>query len=548
MPEYVVIDMSLKKKIVLSFFLSAGIIALLSVFLYLNFIEIRKETDFLELTDTIRSKSFQLRRHEKNYFLYAPDVATDEAKAIYQYLTELDNILGSAQLRSMNRTASLQKLVQEYRSQFGKIEILVNAVSYESSRLKRSSPAYLRVSRLIEANFLNKPLEDVKYLQEVASVPSDNNFIVALKELEGECTSLRKTGENILVEAKELDTTAREKVDSFNHRSRNAILIIFPLFLVVGFGTFFFIISNVVKRLHLLTDVVEKAGEGRFTLMPLSRIRWTAKDEVETLIQKFNVMEEHLTQREKELLQSKKLAAIGTLAAGVAHELNNPLNNIYTTAQRLQKKTGEECPDFLKKGLDDIFSQTIRVKGIVGDLLEFARGREPHLRPVELRSLLAGVHKHLGEHLNTRGIRFLSELHPEEIVLYADQEQLEQVFINLFNNAADALPKGGDLLVRAEEEDHHIKVQVSDTGTGMSRETIEKVFEPFYSTKNKGTGLGLAIVFNIIQKHQGKIEVASAEGKGTTFTIILPKEEQRNAENVIHQSLDMSGEDPEVLL
>lgn len=519
--------MSLKKKIVLSFFLSAGIIALLSAFLYLNFVEIRKETVFLELTDTIRSKSLQLRRHEKNYFLYAPSEATGETKAIHQYLTELDGILGSAQIRSLNRTASLHELVLEYGNQFSKIETLVGAALYESGKLKRSSPAYRRVSRLVEANFLNKPLEDVKYLREVASVPPGHRFIESLRALEWEITSLRKTGENILAEAKALDTTAREKVDSFNHRSRNAILIIFPLFLVVGFGTFFFIINNVVKRLQLLTDVVEKAGEGRFTMMPLSRTTWTARDEVETLIQKFNIMEEHLSQREKELLQSKKLAAIGTLAAGVAHELNNPLNNIYTTAQRLQKKSGEECSEFLKKGLDDIFGQTMRVKRIVGDLLAFARGREPHLRPVELRSLLAGVYKHLGEQMNIGAIRFLPDLHPEEIVLYADQEQLEQVFINLFANAVDALPKGGEFIVRAEEEDHHIKIQVSDTGTGMSRETLEKAFEPFYTTKNKGTGLGLAIVFNIIQKHQGKIEVASDAGKGTTFTIILPKDEKR---------------------
>ncbi len=521
--------MSLKKKIVLSFFLSAGIIALLSGFLYLNFVEIHRETIFLELTDTIRSKSLQLRRHEKNYFLYAPAEATSETKAIHQYLTELDEILGGAPIRSLNRTASLHKLVQEYRNHLMNIETLVDAALYESDKMKRSSSAYRRVSNLIEANFFNKPLEDVKYLQEIAALPSGHHFIVSLKELEGEITSLRKTGETILVEAKELDTTAREKVDSFNHRSRNAILIIFPLFFIIGFGTFFFIISNVVKRLQLLTEVVEKAGEGRFTVMPLSR---RTRDEVETLIQKFNIMEEHLTQREQELLQSKKLAAIGTLGAGVAHELNNPLNNIYTTAQRLQKKTGEECPDFLKKGLDDIFGQTMRIKRIVGNLLEFARGREPHLKPVELRSLLAVVYRHLGDQMNTGAIRFLPELHPEEIVLYADQEQLEQVFINLFGNAVDALPNGGDLVVRANEEDRHIQIQVSDTGTGMSRETIEKLFEPFYTTKNKGTGLGLAIVFNIIQKHQGKIEVASAEGKGTTFTIILPKDEKRNDTNL----------------
>ncbi len=519
-----VYDMSLKKKIVLSFLLSAGIIALLSVFLYVNFIEIRKETAFLELTDTIRSKSLQLRRHEKNYFLYAPAEASSETNAIHQYLAELDEVLGGAQLRSLNRTASLHRLVQEYRSQFTKIEALVGAASDESGAMKRASPAYRRVSNLIEANFLNKPLEDVKYLQTVAALPPNHRFIVLLGALEQEIISLRKTGENILAEAKELDTTAREKVDGFNRRSRNAVLIIFPLFLVVGFGTFIVIINSVVRRLQLLTEVVEKAGEGRFTTLPLSR----ARDEVGTLIQKFNIMEEHLTQHEKELIHTKKLAAIGTLAAGVAHELNNPLNNIYTTAQRLQKKAGGECPDYLKRGLDDIFGETIRVKGIVGDLLAFARGREPHLRPVELRSLLAGVYRHLGEQLNTGAVRFQTSLHPEEIVLYADQEQLEQVFINLFANAVHALPNGGDLVVRAEEEDHSIKIRVSDTGMGMASDTIEKVFEPFYTTKDKGTGLGLAIVFNIIQKHQGEIAIASAEGEGTTFTITLPKDEKRN--------------------
>jgi len=515
--------MSLKKKIILSFFLSAFIIALLSIYLYLNFMEIENETLFLEQTDTIRSKSLQLRRHEKNYFLYAPTEASEETKAIYAYLTELDTILATAQLSPSNRTSVLQLLVREYRQQFSTIESLVNNLSGESTALEKTSPAYRSISRLIESNFLDKPLEDVKYLKEHFPRQSGLRYIPWLQNLDAEINALRKTGENILSVSKELDKTARENVDSFNHRSRNAILVFFPLFLIVGFGTFLFIIGSVVRRLQILTDVVEKAGEGRFSPMPLSPEAWTGHDEVETLIRKFNIMEEHLMQREKELLQSKKLAAIGTLAAGVAHELNNPLNNIHTTAQRMMKKAdGEDLP-FVKKGLDDILSQSLRVKRIVGDLLEFARGREPHFRPIELRGLLNGVVKHLGEQTDLGSIRFLPDLHPEEIVLYADQEQLEQVFINLFSNAIDALPGGGDLKVRAEERDDHVNISVSDTGAGMSRETLEKVFEPFYTTKNRGTGLGLAIVFNIIQKHQGKIEVASEENKGTTFTITLPK-------------------------
>lgn len=515
--------MSLKKKIILSFIVSGFIITLLSVFLYLNFIEIKKETAFLELTDTIRSKSLQLRRHEKNYFLYAPAKAEEESKAIYAYLGELDDILKSMNPSSMDRTASLKTLVLEYREQFGKIEKLLGTAMIESGKLKVSSLAYLKISRLIESNFLDKPLEDVNYLQETFSLPSGHNLISCLNEFDADISALRKTGENILASSKELDKTAREKVDSFINMSRIAILVFFPLFLIVGFGTILFIISNVVKRLQMITNLIEKTGKGDFTHTSEPAYKW-GKDEVGQLIRKFNDMEELLSHREKELLRSKKLSAIGMLASGVAHELNNPLNNIYTTAQRLTKKSGDQIPLSVKNGLDDIFSQALRVKGIVSDLLEFARGREPHIMAVELRSFISGAYKHLGSTISTGNVRFSQELHPDEIVMYADPEQLEQVFINLFINAIDAMSGEGALTVKAEEEDTLVRIKVSDTGKGISRETLEKIFEPFYTTKNKGTGLGLAIVYNIIQKHRGGIQVESEEGRGTTFIITLPKE------------------------
>jgi signal transduction histidine kinase len=422
-----------------------------------------------------------------------------------------------------DRTASLKMLIQGYREQFSAIETLLTAVSKESGKLKQASPSYAKINRLVESNFLVKPSEDISYLQREHALPSGHRFIVWLKYLDMEITALRKTGESILVVSKELDKTAREKVDSFNHRSRNAILIFFPLFLIVGIGTFLFIISNIVRRLQLLTGVVERTGEGLFAPLTVSGRLWTSHDEVDILIGKFNVMEEHLAQREQELLQSKKLAAIGTLAAGVAHELNNPLNNIHTTVQRLTKKTGEETPVFVKKGLEDIFGQTMRLTRIVGDLLQFARGREPHLRPVELRGLITGVYKHLSGSIDTGKVRFRLSLDPEEIVFYADQEQLEQVFINLFTNAVEAIHGEGGLEVSAREEDDGVVIRLSDNGPGMSQETIEKAFEPFYTTKPRGTGLGLAIVFNIIQKHHGRITIESQEGKGTIFLIVIPK-------------------------
>jgi len=529
--------MSLQKKIILSFLGGAVIIAMLSAFLYINFLEIKKETSFLELTDTVRSKSLQLRRHEKNYFLYAPEQATGESAAIYQYIGELDDILGNVKGPAADRTAYLRDLIHEYRSRFRTIEGLVNSVSSESKLLEASSPAYAKVSRLLAANFLDKPLEDVRYLREQFSFRHDHKLILGLTMLDVEISGLRKTGENILAASKELDRTAREKVDNFIHISRIAILLVFPLFLIVGFGTILYIVSGVVKRLRLITGVIEKTGKGGYVHLTEDAGEW-GNDEVGQLITKFNYMEDQLEQREKELLRTKKLAAIGTLASGVAHELNNPLNNIYTSAQRLLKKMDPQSldkkstdsgnmdtqtPEFIKKGLNDIFGQTLRVKSIVGDLLEFAKGREPHHRAVALLDLVSGVFNRLKDSAGVAGVELKINMQPPEIVMYADPEQLEQVFINLFTNAADAMSGTGTLTFKAVEENDFIRMEVADTGPGMSDETLDKLFEPFYTTKDKGTGLGLAIVFNIIQKHHGEIRVATEKGKGSTFFISLPK-------------------------
>lgn len=324
--------------------------------------------------------------------------------------------------------------------------------------------------------------------------------------------------------SKELDKTARENVEGVIHTSQIIMFVFFPIFIIAGLVTFFYVISDVVRRLKLLTDIVEKTGRDAVHHMVIQPEKWRKNDEVGNLIQKFNYMEEQLDKREKELIESKKLAAIGTLASGVAHEINNPLNNIYTTAQRLLKKSGEDCPAFIKNGLGDIFSEMVRVKHIVSDLLEFARGRKLQLKKIELNGFISKVYKHFVNSANLEKINFQMDSTSADITVYIDPEQMEQVLINLFNNAIDAMPGEGSLTVKTETDESSVKIRVSDTGKGMSGETIEKIFEPFFSTKNKGTGLGLAIVFNIIQKHNGNISVNSKEGKGTTFIMTLPKE------------------------
>ena len=519
--------MLLKKKIAIWFFISVLITAAVVAYRYYVFFQLKKEIGFLEVTDTIRSKSLQWRRHEKNFFLYGSTNGDEESREVRRYLGELNGVLRDAAINGYGeRLSSFKGLIGDYGRRFDGIESSLKSLSAELETVKTNSMGYRRFYPLIELTFRERPQQASDFLEQVFLLPPRHRLVVGLRKLDSEIAALRKRGEDILVASKDLDRLARENAESVIYKSHVAMLVLIGLFLMVGLGALFYITSNVVRKLEMLTGAVSKTGKGFFSPLPVSQ---ASSDEVGVLIRTFNDMQEQLAQREKELIQSKKLAAIGTLASGVAHELNNPLNNIYTTSQRLMKKA-EDCPPFIKKSLNDIFSQTMRVKKIVGDLLEFARGRDPHFRPIELGALISGVARYLGDSVDTGTISFSLSLNPGEVVVDADQELLEQGFINLFTNAVEAMSGAGSLAVTVTVDGGRgeVVIKVSDTGKGMPAETVEKIFEPFYTTKNKGTGLGLAIVFNIMQKHNGRITAESEEGRGTTLTIVLPKRADHN--------------------
>jgi signal transduction histidine kinase len=526
--------MSLKKKIILSFFLSAFLIAILAVFDYINFAAIKQEIRFLELTDTVRSKSLQLRRHEKNFFLYSPRAASGESKAIRGYLDELDNILaGSLPGAREDVLRTLRKSVREYRLGFDGIESAILDLSAALRGMGVSSGAASRFFPLLEGAVYERPRQAAAFLQDLYRTPAAHPVVRGLNRLEEDINALRWNGEEILTNSKELDRMAREKVERHIQVSQAAILIAFPVFLATGMILLFLISRNVVTKLDHLSDVVERTGRGQFShvAVPSDEL---GNDEVGMLIRKFDNMEDQLAEREaelarknRELLQSRKLAAIGTLAAGVAHELNNPLNNISLSAQVLVRELGSSASETVREVAGDILGQTVRVKKIVGDLLEFARGREPHLREVDLGDLIRGSFDRV--RASAGRIAFSLQADAELVVLSADHDQLEQVFINLFSNAIDAMGGRGELSVNVITSPTHVQVRVADTGRGMPQESLEKIFEPFFTTKERGTGLGLAIVFNIIKKHGGDISAVSDEGRGTTFVITLPRRERQTA-------------------
>lgn len=520
--------MSLKIKITIGFLISAAIIGLLFVFQYKNFVAIKHEISYLEEADTIRSKSLQLRRHEMNYFLAGPVGGSKESEEVMRYLDELAGILDGLPSSGGDLAGKMKKAIEEYRGAFRRILSFHTRILSELNDLKRQYPDVSRLFPLLEIAVYERPADCVNYLQQILGVPPETRIIKDLQGLSLEISHLRIAGETILMAAKEIDKGARVRIDRDIEMNWYAVFLFFPFFLAVGAGTLLIIGNNVVSRLKLLGRMVERAeNEGFSPGLTPKNIR--GDDEVGQLIRQFDHLKEELSKREaelserqNELLQSKKLAAIGTLASGIAHELNNPLNNIYLSAQVMRREAGEKCHPFIHEVVEDIFGQTLRVKGIVSDLLEFAREKEPQFRPVELNELVGRAYDLVRKIVSAEGIGFHVASEEEKIWLSADPERLERVFLNLFSNAIDAMGSKGELSVRIWKESDWVQVEISDTGQGIRQEDLDKIFDPFFTSKGKGTGLGLAIVFATIKKHHGQITVQSEVGKGTTFFIKLP--------------------------
>jgi len=286
--------MSLKKKIILSFFISAAIIAVLAAFEYFSFVEIRKEIRYLEITDTINRMSLQLRRHEKNYFLYSPLKADEESTEVHVYLMQLNELLAKNPGIERSESRSLRDGIREYERRFIAIETGAARLKELFNKTRLFSPRREQVFSLVEATFLERPAQSADFLEKNRILPSGHILIAGLRDLDADILALRKIGEDILVISKDLDKIAREKAETVIRVSQIAILVFFPLFFIVGIGMLFFISTNVVNRLRLLIKVVEKTGNGASPrLTPPSPRR--APDKGGVLIDKFNTMKDELS-------------------------------------------------------------------------------------------------------------------------------------------------------------------------------------------------------------------------------------------------------------
>ncbi|MDD5205048.1 MAG: ATP-binding protein [Desulfobacterales bacterium] len=219
-------------------------------------------------------------------------------------------------------------------------------------------------------------------------------------------------------------------------------------------------------------------------------------------------------------IQTEKLSALGRMAAGVAHEVNNPLAGILLYSTNLVKKVPQEGP--LREGLQIIISETMRCKQIIQDLLEFSRDKPPEKVMASMNQMIEKALAILENEFHLKHILIQKDLSREIPNILLDGGQIQQVLVNLLINAAESIGAHGTITIRSRREPDWVRVEIEDTGCGIAPEHMAKIFEPFFSTKSKGTGLGLAVSFGIIQNHQGNIGATSQMGKGSCFTVDLP--------------------------
>jgi PAS domain S-box-containing protein len=233
---------------------------------------------------------------------------------------------------------------------------------------------------------------------------------------------------------------------------------------------------------------------------------------------------------QEEILRMDRLISLGKLASGIAHELRNPLAGIKTTAQALGEELAKD--DFRREYLNRITKEIDRLNELLKTFFSFAKPQKLNLIYCHIKDIINEIIPFLIKEIADKGIRFVDNYHPELPKIKADKNQLHQVFLNLFLNAIQAMPNGGELRIDVTPmisnpldglKQNYLKIVVSDTGKGIPPHIVHKIFDPFFTTKPKGIGLGLSIAYQIIKKHGGTVKVDSKWETGTSFIINLPE-------------------------
>ncbi|MCL4472900.1 MAG: ATP-binding protein [Actinobacteria bacterium] len=460
--------MKIERKIILSNTVYLVLILIIGGFAVQSLNSVSGKQRFLEIADDLNTSFLTMRLAEKNYFLFNDNQALSDMQS------------------NISQTSDIMESFRE------DIVPVIGEQSY---------------------NDLRNGLNDYSAAIDQAASTHARDVQTA--------ADIREKGRTLENTSNRIIQVERSRISDIITRSKWLLFASFFAVLVAALIASRSVTRKILEPIKQIERLARSISAGNFkkieTPMP--------KDEFGPVIDAINSMSEELEEREEELIQSKKLASIGVLVAGVAHELNNPVNNISMIAQTYDdmylKLSEEQRIEFMRR----VDQESERIKGIVNNLLDFARPKEPKPRRIDVNALVTKALVLVQNTLSVSSIETSLDMAEGLPDIFIDDNQVQQVFVNLFLNAAQAMAPGGRLFVstRLQPEEKMVDIIIRDTGKGIQREYLPHIFDPFFSTKEEGgTGLGLSVSYSIIKNHGGNIRVESTPGIGTTFTIQLP--------------------------
>ncbi|MEJ2135759.1 MAG: HAMP domain-containing sensor histidine kinase [Desulfofustis sp.] len=466
-------NFNLRTKLVIGFTAFLVLSTYINLMFLKDFESFERNVKMLTHASNISNLSLEIRRWEKNFII---GNKIEDFNTASSFITQLLDYLDDLEPRSKERHASffieLEDMIKQYAVHFNGLE-----------------------SECVG----DLALSDCDHLEAVHIL-----------------------GAAIVTLAEGMVRDSQQEVESFARDSKIKLVLYFTFLIVFslcGMIVFFYTIGS---RLKALENAANAIATGDYKSLPQSKLN----DEVQIVFKAFDRMTEVLEDRQELLFQAEKMSSIGTLASGMAHQLNNPLNNIATSCQLAQEEADNpEDKEFLQRLLHTIEDETQRAAEIVRGLLEFSRQEMFKQQPASIKILISKVVSLVLSDVPT-GIKIIQDI-PEELTASIDEQKMKEVFINLILNGIQAIKEETGKIVIAAEQDTDtgsIVITVYDTGIGIEEEFLQQIFDPFYTTKEvgQGTGLGLSVVYGIIKKHDGTIMVRNNKNKGTTFVITLP--------------------------
>jgi signal transduction histidine kinase len=485
---------SIRQKIIFGYYAAVAVMIGMAVFTFMTLMFLEKKIVFSTVITELFDTTLEIRRFEKNFILYGQ---TEDYQENIRYVAKAKEIFEA------------------------------NIEEYESLAVTRQ----LYTMR----DGLNTYRSLMEQFASLDKKPSPQRSA-------GE-KAIREKGKEIITIAESISKIERERLQSLLGQAGRYLIYVIAFLSLAGVAIGQILSRIVVKPLKSLEWTMKSIADGKFSTIAMD----SSDQEIVSLADAFNKMIKELEMRQRNLVQSEKLASLGTLLSGVAHELNNPLSNISTSCQILSEEMDELDPEYKRELLSQIEDQSDRAKNIVRSLLEFSRAKEFNREDLSLESLVLETIRFVKGQIPPK-LEIVTDI-PADISIFADKQRMQQVFLNLVKNAIEAVEEEGRIEIRARKtsqgklenyesylseecanmlpssgDSEAVYIKITDTGKGIPQEIIGKIFDPFFTTKDvgKGSGLGLSIVHEIIEEHGGCIGAHSEVDRGTTFLIRLP--------------------------